>query len=128
MKVAKEEIVGLVAALRIFAEEDEESETERYVEVCQRVVDALIEVPGLEVSVKHDRIDYLIPTAVLRFTPKWTGPSPSEVFDRMAAGDPPIFMHTLGNPDQLGVDPMSVDERELETVIRRLGEELGTFA
>ena len=30
----------------------------------------------------------------------------------MAAGDPPIFMHTLGNP-------------ELETVIRRLGEELG---
>ena len=30
MKVAKEEIVGLVAALRIFVEEDEEAETERY--------------------------------------------------------------------------------------------------
>ena len=43
----------------------------------------------------------------------------------MAAGDPAIFMHTLGNPDELGVDPMSVDEGELETVIRRLGEELG---
>ena len=125
MKVAKEEIVGLVAALRIFVEEDEEAETERFMASCQRVVDALIEAPGLEVSVKHDRIDYLVPTAVLRFTPEWNGPSPSEVFDRMAAGDPPIFMHTLGNPDQLGVDPMSVDERELETVIRRLGEELG---
>ena len=74
---------------------------------------------------KYDRIDYLVPTAVLRFTPEWTGPAPSEVFDRMAAGDPRIFMHTLGNPDQLGVDPMSVDDRELETVIRRLGEELG---
>ena len=125
MKVAKEEIVGLVAALRIFVEEDEEAETERYMASCQRVVDALIEVPGLEVSVKYDRIDYLVPTAVLRFTPEWTGPAPSEVFDRMAAGDPRIFMHTLGNPDQLGVDPMSVDDRELETVIRRLGEELG---
>ena len=125
MKVAKEEIVGLVAALRIFVEEDEEAETERYMASCQRVVDALIEVPGVEASVRHDRIDYLIPTAVLRFTPEWAGPTPGEIFDRMAAGDPAIFLHTLGNPDELGVDPMSVDERELETVIRRLGEELG---
>ncbi len=124
MKVAKEEIVGLVAALRIFVGEDEEAETRRYREMCQRVVDALIEVPGVEAGVRHDRIDYLIPTATLRFTPEWDGPPPGEIFDAMAGGDPRIYLHTLGNPDELGVDPMNVDDDELDLVIRRLAEAL----
>ena len=122
MKVAKEEIAGLVTALRIFVEEDEETETRRYREMCARVVDALIEVPGLNAAVRHDRIDYLIPTAVLRFTSEWDGPTCGEIFDRMAQGDPRIFLHTLGNPDELAVDPMNVNDEELELLIRRLGE------
>ncbi|MCH8063850.1 MAG: aminotransferase class V-fold PLP-dependent enzyme, partial [Chloroflexi bacterium] len=47
MKVAKEEIIGLLQALDIFVNEDEEAEMKRFSEMCQQVVDALIEVPGL---------------------------------------------------------------------------------
>ena len=89
MKVAKEEIVGLLEALRIFVDEDEDAETRRLTEMCQQVVDALIEAPGLEVSVEHDEWDYLIPHAVIRFTRDWRGPSRDEVDHAMAAGDPP---------------------------------------
>ena len=124
MKVAKEEIVGLVEALRIFVNEDEEAETRRFTEMCQQVVDALIESPGLEVSVMHDEWDYLIPHAVMRFTRDWRGPSRDEVNDAMAAGDPPIYMHNIYNPDELAVDPFNLDEQELEIVIRRLREAL----
>ena len=120
MKVAKEEIVGLVEALRIFVNEDEDAETRRFMEMCQQVVDALIESPGLELSVMHDEWDYLIPHAVMRFTRDWRGPSRDEVNDAMAAGDPPIYMHNIYNPDELAVDPFNLDERELEIVIRRL--------
>ena len=124
MKVAKEEIVGLLEALRIFASEDEDAETRRLTEMCQQVVDALIEAPGLEVSVEHDEWDYLIPHAVIRFTRDWRGPSRDEVDHAMAAGDPPIYMHNIFNPDELAVDPINLDERELEIVIRHLREVL----
>ena len=124
MKVAKEEIVGLVEALRIFVNEDEDAETCRFTEMCRQVVDALIETPGLELSVKHDEWDYLTPHAVIRFTRDWRGPSRDEVNDSIAHGDPPIYMHNIFNPDELAVDPFNLDERELEIVIRRLREVL----
>ena len=124
MKVAKEEIIGLVEALQIFVDEDEDAENRRFREMCQQVVDALIEAPGLEVSVKHDEWDYLTPIAVMRFTRDWRGPSRDEVDNAMASGDPPIYLHNIHNPDELAVDPFNLDERELDVVIRRLREEL----
>ena len=124
MKVAKEEIIGLVEALQIFVDEDEDAENLRFREMCQQVVDALIEAPGLEVSVKHDEWDYLTPIAVIRFTRDWRGPSRDDVDAAMASGDPPIYLHNIHNPDELAVDPFNLDERELDVVIRRLREEL----
>ena len=124
MKVAKEEIIGLVTALQIFVNEDEEAETKRYRQMCQAVVDALIEVPGLSVTAEHDQYSYLIPTALIRFTSDWRGPRRDQVLAAMAKGGPPIFLHSLGNPDELAVEPFNVSDEELEVVIRRLRQEL----
>ena len=124
MKVAKEEILGLITALRIFVDEDEDAETRRYAEMCRMVVDALIEVPGLKVTLEHDEYNYLVPTALMTFTRDWSGPSRDDVLDAMTQGDPPIFLHALGNPDELAVEPTNLDEDDLETVIRRLRQEL----
>jgi L-seryl-tRNA(Ser) seleniumtransferase len=128
MKVAKEEIIGLITALRIFVEEDEEAEMRRFRQMSRSVVDALIEVPGLKVTLEYDDYDYLIPTALMTFTKEWKGQSRDQVLESMAEGDPPIFLHTLGNPDELAVEPISMDDQELETVIRRLREELSAPA
>ena len=124
MKVAKEEIIGLVEALQIFVDEDEDAENRRYREMSQQVVDALIETPGLEVTVRHDEWDYLTPLAVMRFTSDWRGPSRDEIDSAMTSGDPPVYLHNIHNPDELGVDPFNLDEQELEIVIRRLREVL----
>lgn len=124
MKVAKEEIIGLVEALQIFAGEDEDAENLRYREMSQQVVDALIEAPGLEVSVKHDEWDYLTPIAVMRFTRDWRGPSRDEVDAAMASGEQPIYLHNIHNPDELAVDPFNLDEQELGIVIEKLREVL----
>ncbi|MCI0441140.1 MAG: aminotransferase class V-fold PLP-dependent enzyme, partial [Chloroflexi bacterium] len=122
MKVAKEEIIGLLHALEIFVNEDEEAEMRRYREMCQQVVDALIEVPGLKLSIEHDEWDYLIPHAVMRIL---DGPDRrDEINNAMVKGDPPIYLHGLNHPDEIAVDPFNLDERELEIVIRRLREEL----
>ena len=129
MKVAKEEIIGLITALGIFVQEDEEAETRRYREMTGSVVDAFVEVPGLRARVEHDDHSYLVPTAVITFTRDWSGPGRDGVVEGMARGESPIFLHTLGDPDEVGVDPINLDDREIETVVRRLREEfLGTVA
>ena len=126
MKVAKEEVIGLITALNIFLEEDEESEMQAYRALAEQVVDALSEVPGLKITLEHDNHDYLIPHAVMKFGPDWRGPSRDEILNAMADGDPPIYLHFLGQPDELAVDPLNLTEEENILVISRLREKLTT--
>ena len=124
MKVAKEEIVGLVTALSMFVDEDEEAEMAWYRSLAQRVVDSLIEVPGLNITLEHDGIDYLIPNAVLNLGGDWSGPSAPQVATALQQGDPPIYLQQLRAPDELMVDPLNLTEAETDIVIRRLREVL----
>ncbi len=122
MKVAKEEIVGLIHALQMFVEEDEEAENRRYRQMCRRAADALAEVPGIEVSVVQDSYDFLIPHALIHFTGEEAAARHDQVYNDLIGGDPSIYLHNLGNPDDLAVDPINLDDDELEIVIRRVRE------
>ncbi len=124
MKVAKEEIIGLVASLAAFVEEDEAAEMQACRDLVQPVVDALVEIPGLRVTLEHDTVNYLLPQAVIRFTDQWNGPSRDAVAAALEQGSPQIYMQTLGGPHELAVDPLNLTEEEVTTIIRRLGEEL----
>ena len=123
MKVAKEEIIGLLTALPLFMEEDEAEETSRYNAMCQTVVDALTEIPGLDIRVEHDEYNWLVPTAVMRFTKAWDGPGREQLVAAMIQGDPPIY---LQQRDELAVDPLTLEEEEVPVIIRRLREALLT--
>ena len=124
MKVAKEEVVGLITALNMFLEEDEEVEMRAYRVLAEQVVDALSEIPGLKITLEHDNHDYLIPHAVMKFGPDWNGPTRDEILNAMTEGETPIYLHFLGQPDELAVDPLNLTEEENALVIRRLREEL----
>ena len=125
MKVAKEEILGLTTALAMFVDEDEDAEMAYYHTLARRVVDSLSDaVPGLNIGLEHDGIDYLIPTAVLRLGGDWPGPAANRVAAGLQQGDPPIYLQQLGPPDELMVDPLNLTEAETEIVIRRLREVL----
>ncbi|MXZ92175.1 MAG: aminotransferase class V-fold PLP-dependent enzyme [Chloroflexi bacterium] len=126
MKVAKEEVVGLVTALAMFVDEDEEAEMAYYHRLAQRVVDSLAKVPNLNITLEHDGIDYLIPNAVLRLGGGWPGPSAAQVAAALQQGDPPIYLQQLRAPDELMVDPLNLTEGETDEVIRRLRQALRT--
>ena len=124
MKVAKEEVVGLVASLAAFVEEDEAAEMAAYRAMVQQVVDALVELPGLRVTLEHDGVNYLIPQAAIRFTDEWRGPSRDALAAALERGNPQIYLQQLGGPQELAVDPLNLAEEEVQIVIRRLREEL----
>ena len=92
--------------------------------MMQRVVDALIEAPGLRVQMEHDGYDFTVPSARINFTEDWMGPSPREVFDEMASGPEPIYLSDLGDPNDLTVVPTNLDDAEVDRVIVRLREVL----
>ena len=123
-KVPKESIIGLVAALEIFVNEDEEEENNRLREKAQTAVDALIEIPGLKVEVGHDEYAWLTPAAVITFEKEWAGPSRDEVMAALGDGVPHIYLNWLAGPDILGVDPINLSDEELKVVLERLREEL----
>jgi len=124
LKVSKEEIIGLVKALEIFVNEDEDAENERYKRMCSKVVDALVEIPGLSVEVVHDRYDYLIPMAQIGFTDEWDGASRDTIWEELANSDPVIYLGNIRGPDELLVDPFNLTDSELEVVIERLHNKL----
>ena len=125
MKVSKEEIIGFLTALELFVEEDEEQKMSDLRKKAQHIVDALIEIPGLEVSVEQDSNDYLTPSAVLKFGSGWNGPTKDDFMAALEEGDPPVFLQGSFVPeDVMAVDPFNVSEEELPVLINRLREEL----
>lgn len=70
----KNELIGLVTALEQFLAEDEEAEMRHYRQVCERIVDALIEVPWIRAVVEHDPVSRVVPHAVVYFEQDWVGP------------------------------------------------------
>lgn len=119
-KVSKEAIVGLLAALEAFLAEDEDAENARYQRMMQRVVDQIVEIPGIDAEVMHDYNHY-IPHAVLKLNDAWRGPSKEEIGERMMQGpDRVMILSFFPFTDEFWVDPLNLSEDELDVVADKL--------
>ena len=120
-KVSKEEIAGLLAALEVFTSIDEEAETRRYREKMNFLVDQIAEIPGIQTEVLHN-YDHYIPHAVIRFNGDWNGPSYGEIVNEMKRSAPRIYMQVdyRPEPDRMWVDPLNLQDGELEIVTEKL--------
>lgn len=58
MKVGKEEVIGLVAALERFVRQDHQAETERWTARAERIVGRLQDVPGLTCRIDENTAGY----------------------------------------------------------------------
>ena len=127
MKVSREEIVGLVAAVEAFVAVDEAAEMAQYREQMQMVVDRIADIPGLRAVVEHN-FDHVLPHAVAYLTPAWRGPSRETIHARLLAGTPRIYVSIFGDADVIYVDPLNIQPGELEIVAQRFEEELRAAA
>ncbi len=123
-KVSREEIAGLIAALRVFIGEDEAAETSRYRRQMELVVDQVAEVPGIRAVVEHD-YDHYIPHAVIYFTPRWRGPDGETVRDMLMSGSPRVYVSPTFGPDPgIQVDALNIQEGELPIAAERVRQTL----
>lgn len=102
MKVAKEQIVGMVAAVDwLLAQTDESMEKEftRRADVISRIVK---DVPTMKTSIFTPEVANHVPHLILTYDPSVVGITPKEVQQKLRALDPPIELNPATGSQQAG--------------------------
>ncbi len=120
LKVSKEEIVGLLTALEIWAARDHEADLRDAKRRTQRVVDAL---NGLRtVRAEHRFPDHMgrpYPTAFI-YIDHEMGLTAQQVIDELLVGDPAVAVMGHTEPNVVRVDVRVLSDDETDRVIMRL--------
>ncbi len=121
MKVAREEIVGLMTALDLYVRRDHEADLRRWDGECRTIVDAVVEIPGVVAGIEQD--DWLrpVPEVSIAFTSERRGRTAEEIVDALANGDPPIIIEASRRDDEdIFVNPHGLMPSEAELIAERL--------
>jgi L-seryl-tRNA(Ser) seleniumtransferase len=112
-KVGKEEAIGLVTALELYAQRDHAADLVNWRRQAQVIVDDANRVPGIRARVDEDRRRGSMAAAAIDFEPDWRGPSPADVVARLKAGDPPIYIGVAADGVRVNVHVLESGEAEI---------------
>jgi L-seryl-tRNA(Ser) seleniumtransferase len=104
MKVAKEQIVGMVAAVDWVLSHTEESMQGDYQKRVDLIVAAVKGIPSVTTETVVPRIANHVPHLLIRFDPSVTGCSTQEIVSRLRDGKPSIELNpNTGKPPNQGI-------------------------
>jgi L-seryl-tRNA(Ser) seleniumtransferase len=122
MKVSKENIVGLVAAIELFTDSDEGIEWEGWQSKAKYVADRLAGINGVKVAIEDESAERQGPQPVLRFDDAYEGPPIAEIKARLENGDPAIFVGGAEARGEICIVMVNVRDGEEIIIADRLGE------
>jgi L-seryl-tRNA(Ser) seleniumtransferase len=104
MKVAKEQIVGMVAAVDWVLSHTEESMQGDYQKRVDLIVAAVKGIPSVTTETVVPRIANHVPHLLIRFDPSVTGISTTQIVTRLREGEPSIELNpNTGKPPNQGI-------------------------
>ena len=122
-KVGKEEIVGLLTALRLFVAEDPEERRRRWLGLMEALVQAGQGMPHVQIGVVADRKRAEIPVVHLQLDEEALGMTALELVRQLQDGDPGIQANpTHVSEGIVAFGPMCLKQGEPEIIARRLRE------
>lgn len=124
MKVCKEEIVGLLAALDLFERTDHQAQRLSWSRQSKTIVDTLEDIRGIRACLEDDDQDHPSAAAVAYLEPSWTGPTGPEVTQTLQHGNPSIEIGYGGYKEALWAVPVSLRPGDEEIIAQRLLEAL----
>jgi L-seryl-tRNA(Ser) seleniumtransferase len=124
MKVGREEIAGLITALRTYAAGDDEADRETWMAVLDIVAEELGEPDGVRV-LRRLNVAKPVPLLSIAVNPEQVGLNGYEVVAALLAGQPLIAVaESYADTDVVIVNPQGLAEEEATVVGRRLREVL----
>lgn len=125
LKVGKEEIAGLVKAVELYLQRDEEAELRAWTERSRRVAEGLAGLPGVRAEVVADGRYVrppITPVCLVHLEEDVLGASAREIHQRLLDGQPAIGTGLFDGG--LVVNPMMLAEGEEQIVIDQLRKRL----
>jgi D-glucosaminate-6-phosphate ammonia-lyase len=115
-KVSKEEVVGLVTALELWAGQDHAAVMRAHEKKARWLYDQLGGLANAEVEyVPVDHLGRPFPTVHLRLDPD-EGLTPDDLLRRLLAGDPPVAVMAGPEEDTVRIDVRELPERDVQRV------------
>ncbi len=125
MKTGREELAGLVTALRWYAAGCDETDVRRWVAMLARIAARLDDLSGITVS-HHQSPSQPVPQLWLDLDPQTLGFHAYDAVNALLDGDPAVAVaESRAEFETLIVNPMVLDEAEAEIVGERLAAVLG---
>ena len=134
MKVAKEQIVGMVAAVDWLLEQNDETDRAEYMRRAKVILNAVRDLPTLKSEIYIPEIANHVPHLILAYDPAVVGITPRQVQERLHRERPQIEINpatgasgrlgTHSNENTIVVGTWMLQAGEAEIVGRRLREAL----
>jgi L-seryl-tRNA(Ser) seleniumtransferase len=131
-KMSRETIVGLVRALELYLEKDEEAHYHRWKEEAKHIADQLMDIPGVETGITYQKTveedSPTTPLCYLELDEEAVGTSGRELVNELRKGNPSI--ETLYEPSfllekyerKVTINPQYMLEGDTEIVVDRIRE------
>jgi L-seryl-tRNA(Ser) seleniumtransferase len=121
LKIGKEELVGLLRALDLFLEEDQNAKQDEWRERSKRVAESLGSLNGVSTEVTGEGKISVAPEAVVTLDEEVTLLTCVELVAALRAEDPRIFVGAdAADEGRFIVNPMCLDDDQAEYVIDRI--------
>jgi len=130
MKVAKEQIVGMVAAVDWLLEQSDEKDQAEYMRRVDIITSAVKDVPSMKASVNVPEVANHVPHLMLTYDPAVVGISPKQVQERLRHQQPSIELNpatgtsgrfgTLSTENTIVIGTWMLQPGEAEIVGRQL--------
>jgi len=121
MKVGKEEICGLIAALEAFVEEDHDRRQREWTDRVQRIADRLDESPALDPVLSEAGKTSFVPSVTVHVDEKAAGIPTTELVRSLREENPRVYVggdHVHGG--QFSVNPLSLTDDEADYLADRV--------
>ena len=119
-KVDRQEMIGVVAAVRRWMTMNHEERLAGAEQQCQTILASLKGIPGLKGGMIDNVIGHHAFGVHLEMDPAVAGLTPHEVVDRLKSGDPPIWTRVRDGEDWIDIHVFGLNEGEDRIVGERI--------
>ena len=124
MKVNKEEVLGMLAALELYLQKDHKAEWAMWEAQIKLISDSALEIKGVETEIHVPKYANHVPSLRIRWNQNLVKITPNEVRDQLKNGHPSI--QTVGDNSTVGITTWMMVPGQERIVAKRINEILSS--
>jgi len=122
-KAGKEEIVGLITALKLYASQDPKTEMEKYENICELISEGLSNTSGVRATYLAVTDLRTVPCVEIQFLNARDTKDMIRIDAKMKEKNPPVYLETSGMEEKiLQVNPFNLNDEDASLIVNRIKE------